>query len=110
MLPSANYPTNWELSSARATQVLRRFVEHGGIPSTQISATGYGDSRPIAKGTSEAALTANRRVDIVVESGASEEIRALVPEIAAAIEEGSVTHKELQAELAALRAEGMGDL
>ncbi len=110
VLPSSNYPTNWELSSARATQVLRRFVEKGKIPATQISATGYGDSRPIEKGTSEAALTANRRVDIVVQSGASEEIRALVPEIAAAIEEGSVTHEELQAELAALRAEGMGDL
>ncbi len=110
LLPSSNYPTNWELSSDRAVQVLRRFVEHGGLDAAQISATGYGDARPVMEGDSAKALAANRRVDIVVASPSSEEIRALIPEIAAAIEEGSTTHEELQSHLAALRLEEMGDL
>ncbi|WNM27412.1 flagellar motor protein MotB [Demequina capsici] len=110
VIPSSHYATNWELSSDRAVQVLRRFVEANGLPPDRISATGFGDSRPVADGMSDEALAANRRVDIVVESAASEEIRAMLPDIAKAIEDGTVTHESLQAQLAALRVEGMGDL
>lgn len=103
VLPSTNYPTNWELSSARATQVLRRFVEHGSIPANQIMATGFGDARPLHPGTSDEAMALNRRVDVVVQSLASEEIRALLPEIAEAIEAGDMTADDLQRKVAAVR-------
>ncbi len=101
VIPSASYPTNWELSSARATQVLRRFVEWGGIPGSQISATGFGDARPLdASGTAEA-LAANRRVDIVIQSDASEAVRALLPQIEQAIANGTLTEEGLRSQLEA---------
>ncbi|WP_336645791.1 OmpA/MotB family protein [Microbacterium sp. USHLN186] len=75
----APFATNWELSSARATQVLRHLVERCGIPAGVIQSVGFGDARPIEKGTSEQALAKNRRVDVVVLSEADEEVRQLLP-------------------------------
>lgn len=75
------FPTNWELSTGRATQVLRHLVETGGVKPQRIAAVGYGDSRPLASGSSDAALAKNRRVDIVVLSQQPEEVRALIPGI-----------------------------
>lgn len=85
---SGRYPTNWELSSDRATQVLRRFVEVDGLPGSRAEATGYGDTRPLVPGTDDAAMTANRRVDIVILSAAPETVRALLPSVAANGTEG----------------------
>ncbi len=99
VLPSHNYATNWELSSARATQVLRRFVESGGVPGNMIAAVGYGDARPAVAGTSEQALAANRRVDVVIQSSASEKVRALLAQIAQASADGTLTDDQLRAEL-----------
>ncbi|GIG30633.1 OmpA/MotB family protein [Cellulomonas marina] len=79
---SGRYATNWELSTDRATQVLRRFVEHDGMPGRRVQATGYGDTRPLVPGDTPEALEANRRVDIVVLSSAPDSVRALVPTIA----------------------------
>lgn len=73
------YPTNWELSSDRATQVVRHLVEFDGMPPQRISAVGYGDARPVAPGMDDASLAANRRVDLVVLSGAPERVRELIP-------------------------------
>ncbi|MCX7522390.1 flagellar motor protein MotB [Microbacterium sp. STN6] len=75
------YPTNWELSSGRATQVLRHLVEQDAIVPTRISAVGFGDTRPLSTGTTPADLAKNRRVDIVVLSTQPEEVRALIPGI-----------------------------
>jgi chemotaxis protein MotB len=60
------YPSNWELSTARATNVLRYMVEHDGVPADRVSASGYAYTRPILPNTSEANRSRNRRVDIVV--------------------------------------------
>ena len=49
---SAAYPTNWELSSARAIAVLK-FLNEQGIPSNRLAATGFGEFQPIDPGTSE---------------------------------------------------------
>ncbi|AXL12283.1 hypothetical protein DXT68_09130 [Microbacterium foliorum] len=78
------FPTNWELSGGRATQVARFLVEHEGIGGPRVKATAYSDTRPIAQGDSPQALASNRRVDIVVESTEAEQVRALIPAIAAA--------------------------
>jgi chemotaxis protein MotB len=105
VLPSSNYPTNWELSSARATQVLRRFVESGGVPGNMIAAVGYGDARPAVAGMSDGALSENRRVDVVIESSASESVRALLPQIAQALADGSMTADQLHAEIESAQAQ-----
>jgi chemotaxis protein MotB len=62
------FPSNWELSTARATAVLRHLIEHEGVPAGRLSAVGYADTRPRAPGTDEASLSKNRRVEIVVEA------------------------------------------
>jgi chemotaxis protein MotB len=80
---SGRYATNWELSADRATQVLRHLVEADGMPGTRIQAVGYGDTRPLVDGTGDDAMTANRRVDMVILSVAPEAVRALLPSVAA---------------------------
>jgi chemotaxis protein MotB len=55
--------SNWELSSARAFAVLRAF-EINGLPSTRLSAIGYGEYRPIKPNDTEEGRTANRRIEI----------------------------------------------
>lgn len=63
---NAAYPTNWELSTARATSVLRYLVEVVGMPPERLSAAGYGQYRPVVPNTSEENRRRNRRVDVVV--------------------------------------------
>jgi len=60
------YPSNWELSSARATAVVRYYVEGHEIPPTHISALGYGEFRPVAPNNSIENRARNRRVDVVI--------------------------------------------
>ena len=71
---TAPYETNWELSADRAVKVLRRMVEVGGIPGERMSSVGYGDAHPLATDEPNA-LDINRRVDIVIESQASAEVK-----------------------------------
>jgi len=74
--PRAPFPTNWELSSARSTEVLRLLIQRG-VPANLISAVGYGDARPLSAGSAPQDLAQNRRTDIVVLSSSPEEVRAL---------------------------------
>jgi len=60
------FPSNWELSTARATNVVQVLVRDAGISPARLSATGYGEYRPVAPNNSEADMARNRRVDIVV--------------------------------------------
>lgn len=83
VLPTKRYPTNWELSSDRATQVLRRLVERGHVAPTRIAAVGFGEARPLQDTGGLDALDANRRVDLVVLSGVPDDVRVLLPSIAA---------------------------
>lgn len=59
------FPTNWELSTARATSVVR-YLEQRGIGSARLSAMGYGEYSPLASNDTPEGRTANRRVEIVV--------------------------------------------
>ncbi len=66
-LPIASrYPSNWELSTARASTVVRYMIEVKGIPADRLSASGYADSKPLVPNSSESNRAANRRVDIVL--------------------------------------------
>ncbi len=60
------WESNWELSTARATRVLRFLVEVGNIDPKIISAAGLGEFRPIADNSTKAGKKKNRRIDIVL--------------------------------------------
>jgi chemotaxis protein MotB len=60
------FPSNWELSSARATGVARYFVETKGLAPRRISALGYGEYRPKYPNDTDAHRAGNRRVDVVI--------------------------------------------
>jgi chemotaxis protein MotB len=68
-IATAAYPTNWELSAARATGVTRHLVEHDKIVPTRISFAGYGQFRPKFLNDTDAHRQQNRRVDIVILNG-----------------------------------------
>ena len=68
-IKSSKYPSNWELSTARAVNVLKFFVVNCNINPKKISASGYGEYRPIASNSSEQGRALNRRVDIVILKG-----------------------------------------
>jgi len=59
------YPTNWELSTARAAVAVRTLEATGMVPASRLSAVGYGDSRPLAPNDNAEGQAKNRRVEIV---------------------------------------------
>ncbi len=61
----SNWASNWELSTARATNVLHYLIERN-IPPEKLSATGYGEHRPIASNTDSEGRAQNRRVEIAI--------------------------------------------
>ncbi len=65
-ISTAQFPSNWELSTARATSVLRYLLDAREFPDDRVSAAGYADTRPVDAGTSADALARNRRVEVVV--------------------------------------------
>ena len=64
-ITSAQFPTNWELSTARATQVVRYFIRHR-VAASRLQAAGVAAQRPIASNSSEGGRSRNRRVEIVL--------------------------------------------
>ncbi len=60
------FPSNWELSTARASSVVR-FLIAKGVDSQRLSATGYAEQRPIATNSTPAGRALNRRVEIVLQ-------------------------------------------
>ena len=65
-ISTLQFPTNWELSSARATAVLRYFIDKN-IDPRRLTATGYGEIFPIASNQTEMGKATNRRVEFVLE-------------------------------------------
>ena len=66
------FPSNWELSTTRATNVVQYLTKQDDFEPGNISATGYGEYRPIADNSSEEGRRKNRRVDLVLLSEQSE--------------------------------------
>jgi chemotaxis protein MotB len=60
------FPSNWELSTARAAAVVRFFQEQAGIEPERLSARGYSFYRPVAPNTSEDGRRQNRRIEIIL--------------------------------------------
>ncbi|UCD77834.1 MAG: OmpA family protein [Desulfobacterales bacterium] len=64
-IKTARYPSNWELSTARAVNVLRYFIETYGISSKRLSAEGYAEYQPMVPNNSVENRAKNRRVEII---------------------------------------------
>ena len=63
---SERWETNWELSAARATRVLRYFVEVGNLDPRRVSGAGMGEYRPVADNNTRNGRRANRRIEIII--------------------------------------------
>jgi chemotaxis protein MotB len=64
-IASAQYPSNWELSTARATTVVRYFISRG-VSADRLTASGYADLHPLASNATDHGRQLNRRVEIVL--------------------------------------------
>ncbi len=64
-IATARFPSNWELSGARAAQVVRHLIRQG-VPATRLRAIGYADTRPVAGNDTAAGRARNRRVTLLV--------------------------------------------
>ncbi|MCK4883112.1 MAG: OmpA family protein [Candidatus Omnitrophica bacterium] len=62
----SGWKSNWELSTARALSVLHHLEDNEGISPKRLSATGYGEFRPVASNATKAGKQDNRRVEIVI--------------------------------------------
>ena len=62
-IATGRFPSNWELSSARAIAIVKYLVTRG-VPANRLSANGFGEFRPLDPGDSEAAYAINRRIEI----------------------------------------------
>ena len=60
------FPSNWELSTARAVNVVKHFVESGKVVPQRMSAAGYGESKPLFSNDTRDHKARNRRVEITL--------------------------------------------
>ena len=62
-ISTAQFPSNWELSTARAISVVRFFIDQG-IPANRLVAAGFGEYQPLDPGGDEIAFRRNRRIEL----------------------------------------------
>lgn len=65
-IQNERFPSNWELSTARATNIIKYLVQKQNFPPDRLSAVGYGEYMPVEKNTTPQGRAKNRRVDIIV--------------------------------------------
>ena len=63
---TAQFASNWELSTARSTAIARLLLEHGPINPANLSAAGYAEFHPVASNATEDGRAQNRRVDVIL--------------------------------------------
>ena len=71
-ISTAVFPSNWELSASRATSVVQYLTKQDDFDPANVSATGYGEYRPVADNSTDEGRRKNRRVDLVLLSEQSE--------------------------------------
>jgi len=62
-ISTAEFPSNWELSTARAISVVRYAIDQG-VPADRLAATGFADNQPIDPGNTDEAFARNRRIEL----------------------------------------------
>jgi chemotaxis protein MotB len=75
------YPSDWELSAARAVGVLRYLHGRWHLPEARMTATAFGHEKPLVDPSKPGSQAINKRVDIVVQSPLPAETRSLIPEV-----------------------------
>lgn len=88
------FPTDWELSSARAVTVLRHLNEVGRIPGRRMSAAAYGHEEPLVDPDKPGSQRVNKRVDVIVLSDLPPATRELLGEISPAPTEPAREHTD----------------
>jgi chemotaxis protein MotB len=78
------FPTDWELSAARAVRVLRYLNEVTGLPNSRMEATAFGHTKPLVDPRKPGSQYVNKRVDIVIRTALPADARALLQKAAAA--------------------------
>jgi chemotaxis protein MotB len=64
-IKSAKFPSNWELSTARAVTVTR-YLSENGVPAERVSAAGFAETQPVASNDTPEGRAQNRRIEIVL--------------------------------------------
>jgi chemotaxis protein MotB len=77
---NSRYPTNWELSSARATEIVK-FLAAQGVAPERLAAVGYGEFQPLASNATEVGRAQNRRVAVMVAKRKMERPKAAANQI-----------------------------
>jgi len=62
----SNYPSNWELSTARAVNVVKLFIDKCNFSPDKLIAVGYGEFKPVADNATAEGRAKNRRIDVIV--------------------------------------------
>ena len=65
-IASAQFPSNWELSTSRAGSVVRFLIDHG-VDTSRLEASGYADLHPIASNATASGRALNRRVEVLIQ-------------------------------------------
>ncbi len=78
-IDSPRYPTNWELSVARALAVTRYLTESDSLPSGRLMAAGFGEFRPLAPNDTRDHRAMNRRVEIHLLSSTTSTVQVAIP-------------------------------
>lgn len=78
-VPTRNYPSAWELSTARASAVVSYLISTQGIAAHRLEATGFAGTRPLIRPADPRSVRLNRRVEIVVLSELPDDTRSLLP-------------------------------
>ena len=63
---TTQFPSNWELSTSRATEIVRLLIVRDGFDASHLSAAGYAEYHPVATNSTLQGRSMNRRVDIVI--------------------------------------------
>jgi chemotaxis protein MotB len=79
-ISNVQFPSNWELSAARASAVVRLFIG-AGVASSRLTAVGHGDNLAVAPNDSEAGRARNRRVAITIVSGLPDVVTDIATEV-----------------------------
>lgn len=77
-ISTGRFPSNWELSAARAVQVVKFLVDHG-VKGERISAAGYGEFDPVAPNDTTEGKAKNRRIEITLQPDLSELVQLPTP-------------------------------
>ncbi len=78
------YASDWDLAAARSTAVLKYLIASTGVPQSQIYSSSYGAARPLAATETPDKFALNRRVDVVVLSQATDDVKVLMAKVIAA--------------------------